>query len=193
MKLLFQQIFNENFYKMSTCPIIVRFYFWRLGFCKEMDTGNVHLNTHTHVWTQMHAYLNTIIRSWKILVFTCFFGNFELIFIKFVFLSPRMFNDSKIIILDKLSCIWLSYFDLNLEKNIIKSLAHILQILYERMPHIELIILVVSNGVLKSFWLAAGRWGFPHWGIILKGEKYPGFRTGLFTVRIHLKLLNSFF
>lgn len=142
------------------------------GFVKKW-TQVMYTWTHKHVWIQMHAYLNTIIRSWKILVFTCFFGSFELIFIKLVFLSPRMFNDSKIIILDKLSCIWLSYFDLNLDKSIIKSLAHILQILYERMPHIELIILVVSNGVIKSFWLAAGRWGFPHWGIILKGEKYP--------------------
>lgn len=81
MKLLFQQIFNENFYKMSTCPIIV----WLLwmpggwGFVKKW-TQVMYTWTHTHVWTQMHAYLETVIRSWKILVFTCFFGNCELIF-----------------------------------------------------------------------------------------------------------------
>lgn len=48
----------------------------------------------------------------------------------------------KRIILDNISCLWLSYFALNL-KNIMKSLAHILQTSHERICHIEPLILAV--------------------------------------------------
>ena len=174
MKLLFQQIFNEEFYKMSTCPnsCLTSLDGCRVGFCEEMDTGNVHMNTNicvdTNAWTFWYGN-----QSLKNIGFYLFLQKHWANFYQIHVFYHQECSIIQKIILENLSCIWLSHFDLNWEKNIMKSLAHVLQISYERMPHIESVILLVSNGVLKSFWLAAGRWGFPHWGIILKGENYP--------------------
>lgn len=65
----------------------------------------------------------------------------------------------KRIILD-ISCLWLSYFALNL-KNIMKSLAHILHTSHERICHIEPLILAVCWWCAEITLTGCRKMGFP--------------------------------